>query len=696
MNGMKNDFCDHHNVHIRLLFLIAALIITTKVEATNFYISSKGNDAANGLTPSTSWLTIEKINKTKFYPGDSILFNRGDAWREGQALYGLSNGTAGHPIVFGAYGSGAKPLILASKDISTSVFWTKSSENIWKTTSKINITTKDLSRTGQITPDVANLIFNNEESIGVKKRFLEGLTTQGDFSLNLADTLLYLYSAINPSTYYSKIEATGIRNCENNIEVINGQYLTFVNLDIRYSKNNGLFLNSCSNIEISNCDFSWIGGCYYPIQTFMQNPDPNTKRMGNGVQLWKGNSDIIVKNCYINQVYDAGISPQGNSSSYSIKNLKFHHNLINNCYYSFEFWGRPSTSTGDSIYFENNTCLNSGYGWSTAQRPDKGGAAHLKFFDSDMVFSSVFIRNNIFDESVDFCLYSSKENSGSNTDKMWAAFTLDYNCYYQSNLKQVIRWRGAASQGGNDYFMTDIWAYKAKSLKEYYSIFADPMLTSNFALQTNSPAIDAGIYVGYPYSGMAPNIGSFEYITGGNQPPSIKNQSFKISKNVTNGTSVGIVVASDPDVDQSLTYSILSGNSNGAFAINATTGMLTVASAAVLYSNFGLVVKVQDNGIEKLSNQAVITINLLTGIELTRNNKLIKVYPNPVSDELIIDIEGKIEIPDFEILNSLGQIVFKGNLSEKTIVQTTNFAPGIYLLKHKNGMYFEFKKIVKL
>lgn len=511
-----------------IIFFICISMIMNKAGATNYYISSKGNDAANGLTPKTSWLTIAKLNNTRFLPGDSILFKRGDAWREGQALYGSSNGTFGKPIVFGAYGKGAKPLILGSKDISSRVFWTKSSENIWKTTSIINLTSRDGRE--QITPDVANLIFNNEESVGVKRRFVTGvgnvagLTAQGDFCLNLADTLLYLYSTTNPSEYYKKIEATGIRNCENNIEVINGHYLVFSNLDIRYSKNNGLFLRDCSNIEISNCDFSYIGGCYFPIQTFWKD-SRNHGRMGNGVQLWKGNSDIAVKYCNINQVYDAGISPQGGDNKvvgkyYKIKNLRFHHNLITNCVYSFEFWGHELNSSGDSIFFENNTCLKAGSGWSSAQRPDKGGAAHLKFFESKMVFSNIFIRNNIFDESADLCLYSKEEYDGSNTDKMWAAFILDYNCYYQpSKEKQVIRWRGGNAKGGGDYLMDDLKAYQNASGKELHTIFTDPKLTSNYTLQSGSPAIDAGIDVGYAYSGSAPDMGAFEYNNDNNNHP---------------------------------------------------------------------------------------------------------------------------------------------------------------------------------
>jgi hypothetical protein len=90
------------------------------------------------------------------------------------------------------------------------------------------------------------------------------------------------------------------------------------------------------------------------------------------------------------------------------------------------------------------------------------------------------------------------------------------------------------------------------------------------------------------------------------------------------------------------------------------------------------------------------TINVMvTGIELVDDSKVIKVYPNPVSNELTIEIEGNSDKLDFEILNAIGQVVFKGNFIEKTTLHTTNFAPGVYLIKLENGKTFEFKKIIK-
>ena len=61
----------------------------------------------------------------------------------------------------------------------------------------------------------------------------------------------------------------------------------------------------------------------------------------------------------------------------------------------------------------------------------------------------------------------------------------------------------------------------------------------------------------------------------GNQPPVIDPQAFSVEENSAVGTAVGTVVASDPDGD-ALTYAITAGNTDGAFAIDAASGALTV------------------------------------------------------------------------------------------------------------------------
>ena len=113
-----------------------------------------------------------------------------------------------------------------------------------------------------------------------------------------------------------------------------------------------------------------------------------------------------------------------------------------------------------------------------------------------------------------------------------------------------------------------------------------------------------------------------------------------------------------------------------------------IATATGNYS-----VIVTNNGCS--SDQSNVLNVTIIGIESLLYNNSIKVFPNPVSDELIIEIEDGIQKRNFEILNSLGQSIYKGNIVERAVVQTTSFSSGIYFIRLGNGNTFEFRKIVK-
>lgn len=99
-----------------LIFLFASLA----VNATVYYVSTAGNDGNNGLTTSTTWATITKVNTVwnagTFNPGDQILFNKGDTFNG--TITVKESGTVGNPITVGAYGTGANPIITGFTTIS--------------------------------------------------------------------------------------------------------------------------------------------------------------------------------------------------------------------------------------------------------------------------------------------------------------------------------------------------------------------------------------------------------------------------------------------------------------------------------------------------------------------------------------------------------------------------------------------------
>jgi hypothetical protein len=102
---------------LRVLALL--LLLALPARATTYYVAAAGSDSNSGTSTGTPWQTIAKVNGATFSPGDSVLFNRGDAWY-GTSLVIPSSGSSGSPITFGAYGSGANPILKGSTALSTS------------------------------------------------------------------------------------------------------------------------------------------------------------------------------------------------------------------------------------------------------------------------------------------------------------------------------------------------------------------------------------------------------------------------------------------------------------------------------------------------------------------------------------------------------------------------------------------------
>src|SRR5579862_8939755 len=98
---------------------ILFLFISLPARATTYFVAAAGNDSNSGTDSGHPWQTISKVNGAVFSAGDSVLFNRGDAWY-GTSLNVPSSGSSGTPITFGAYGSGVNPIFKGSTLLNTS------------------------------------------------------------------------------------------------------------------------------------------------------------------------------------------------------------------------------------------------------------------------------------------------------------------------------------------------------------------------------------------------------------------------------------------------------------------------------------------------------------------------------------------------------------------------------------------------
>ena len=74
-------------------------------KATTFYVSSAGNDRANGRSADHAWLSVGRVNRAQLRPGDSVLFQAKATFSD-TTLTPATSGVAGQPISFGSYGVG--------------------------------------------------------------------------------------------------------------------------------------------------------------------------------------------------------------------------------------------------------------------------------------------------------------------------------------------------------------------------------------------------------------------------------------------------------------------------------------------------------------------------------------------------------------------------------------------------------------
>ena len=106
------------------LFLFVSI---NSVPADVYYVDATGGtDAASGLSDQEAWGTITKVNSFNFQPGNSILFKRGETWREQITV--SSSGTKENPITYSSYGTGPKPVINLAETITG---WSVHSGNIY-------------------------------------------------------------------------------------------------------------------------------------------------------------------------------------------------------------------------------------------------------------------------------------------------------------------------------------------------------------------------------------------------------------------------------------------------------------------------------------------------------------------------------------------------------------------------------------
>ena len=99
--------------------------------ANTYYVSSsQGSDSYNGLSASSPFASIQKVNSLALQPGDQVLFKCGDVWRA-DPLNITRSGSSSQPVTFGSYPAGCanQPLLSGAQPIAG---WSSFSGNIYR------------------------------------------------------------------------------------------------------------------------------------------------------------------------------------------------------------------------------------------------------------------------------------------------------------------------------------------------------------------------------------------------------------------------------------------------------------------------------------------------------------------------------------------------------------------------------------
>lgn len=374
------------------------------VTGTAYYVAENGTASASGTKSNP--ISIDKVNDLSLKSGDAVLFKRGDTFRVSSKI-NVVNG-----VTYAAYGTGNKPVILGSAKNYANAQWYQKSTNIWQTSLDAS--------------DVGVMVFDNGDSVGVKKDMESRLTKNGDYMNDIYWGVLFLYcDKGNPSTVYDSIELATVDNIFYGLDA---DTVTIDNLCLKYAYTHTVHFNASfpsgksNNISVTNCEIGWGGGGNF-ISTGEQ--------FGNGIEFFNGAENINVSDCYIYQQFDTGVTFQANGYV-PFKNISITDNNIEYCAYSIEFFNGSteySSHVSEGYYTNINISGNilrfAGYGCGS-DRPHAHGVAHICCWDELFTksHSSFTISNNIFDCSANNLIYWHNKNTTANV-------TVSGNTFYQ-------------------------------------------------------------------------------------------------------------------------------------------------------------------------------------------------------------------------------------------------------------------------
>jgi hypothetical protein len=339
--------------------------------ATDYYIdTADGSDSSNGRSEANAWRTLSKAGSQNYNPGDRILLKRGETF-PGKLYLSNKNGTSESPIVVGAYGSGAMPIIDAA-GYRAGVHLENSS---YFTVQDLEITAD-----GGVTVDgsdpqlrygvYVNVLWNGSvDSITLTNLYIHDIYPEQDKSSEGA----------NPTTYMgTAIRLAGTGGSSVNFPASN---LVVQDCVIERTGFKAVEMQRCDGVSVLNNRMDDIGGpALQPSRcsdvTVRDNivyrsgalTDPRMHGRGSGIWPWGSDDVLIESNTFMNAV--GREDSCGMHIDFNCNNVLVQYNLsINNAGGFIEILGNNNNCT-----YRYNVSINDG--WRVQGVLDQGTIAN--------------------------------------------------------------------------------------------------------------------------------------------------------------------------------------------------------------------------------------------------------------------------------------------------------------------------------
>ncbi len=560
----------HKTNYTVIILTFAFILFWNKGYSMNYYVSNTGNDTAIGTSPGTAWKTISHVNSQTFIAGDSILFKRGDYWRQ-QSLTAPSSGSNLGQIVFGAYGEGSKPKIYGSVQANE---WTNVSGNIWQSATKVNYNPKTVGYGAEVFfVEADNLVKWGNYQIYSD---LSELTEQYDWTWN--SETLYIYAESDPDILYTSVEAPQIANA---VLINDKEYLSFDNLEIMYYTQVGIRESyappELHGLRVTNCHIGCLGvkGSAQAFGLSVKQSDMyiayndihDCGRRNISINLYDvapviTMQNVIIENNHLHNGWHTTGIDGINSGTHTMKNITIRNNIIENGENTPVDNANPY-SNAIYIVADPGAEINNVKIYNNVFKYIKGAGIVVDGVDSMLIYYNTFyghnqnvnvnanfihttalhkspthvdIRNNLF------------YNTAPGTSPYSNCIYIDYNTYSEMDfINNNIYWGNTPTKRLVNIYQSGVIdeVYNANNFSDWITNHgfdinsptpSDPQFIQapdELRLSPGSPAIEAGVsipgittdFLGNLRNPEHPTIGAYEYDP--NIPNTIENINHK-------------------------------------------------------------------------------------------------------------------------------------------------------------------------